>query len=97
MRSAGWPTHCCSTTSWHDALKVFTDLAAADPQDAQSEIHISEIQRRQGHYEEALATLEKVKTQVADSPDHNYSLELSYNEALIDDALGKYDQAEQGV
>src|ERR1039458_2169192 len=60
---------------------------AADPTDAQTEIHISEIQRRQGHYDEALATLEKAKSQVQDS------LELSYNEALIYDALGKYDQA----
>jgi tetratricopeptide (TPR) repeat protein len=60
---------------------------AADPTDAQSEIHISEIQRQQGHYDDALATLEKAKAQVQDS------LELSYNEALIYDALGKYDQA----
>ena len=45
---------------------------AAEPQDAQSQIHISEIQRRQGHYEEALATLKKAKPLVPDS------LELSY-------------------
>ena len=70
-----------------EALKLFTALVAADPTDAQSQIHISEIQRRQGHYEDALATLEKAKTQAPDS------LELSYNEALIYDALGKYDQA----
>jgi tetratricopeptide (TPR) repeat protein len=70
-----------------EALKVFNQLVAADPADAQSEVRISEIQRRQGHYDEALATLEKAKTQVQDS------LELSYNEALIYDALGKYDQA----
>jgi len=70
-----------------EALKVFNELVAADPTDAQSEVRISEIQRRQGHYDEALATLEKAKLQVQDS------LELSYNEALIYDALGKYDQA----
>jgi len=68
-------------------LKAFNALVAADPTDAQSEIRISEIQRRQGHYDEALATLEKAKLQVQDS------LELSYNEALIYDALGKYGQA----
>jgi tetratricopeptide (TPR) repeat protein len=62
-------------------------LVTADPTDAQSEIHISEIQRRQGHYQDALATLEKAKAQVQDSP------ELSVNEALIYDAMGKYDQA----
>jgi tetratricopeptide (TPR) repeat protein len=70
------------------ALKVFTDLVAADPTDAQSEVHISQIQRIQGHYDEALATLQKAKT--AQPQD---SLELSYNEALTYDALGKYDQA----
>jgi tetratricopeptide (TPR) repeat protein len=69
------------------AMKIYSELAAADPTDAQSEIRISEIQRRQGHYDDALATLEKAKSQVQDS------LELSYNEALIYDALGKYDQA----
>jgi tetratricopeptide (TPR) repeat protein len=70
-----------------EALKVLNALVAADPTDGTSEIHISEIQRRQGHYDEALATLEKAKSQVQDN------LELSYNEALIYDALGKYDQA----
>jgi tetratricopeptide (TPR) repeat protein len=70
-----------------EALKVLNALIAADPTDSQSEIRISEVQRRQGHYDEALATLEKAKSQVTDS------LELSYNEALIYDALGKYDQA----
>jgi tetratricopeptide (TPR) repeat protein len=70
-----------------EALKVLNTLIAADPTDAQSEIRISEIQRRQGHYDEALATLEKAKLQVQDSQ------ELSYNEALTYDALGKYDQA----
>jgi tetratricopeptide (TPR) repeat protein len=70
-----------------EALKAFNDLVAADPTDGQSEIHIAEIQRRQGHYDDALATLEKAKAQTPDS------LELSYNEALVYDALGKYDQA----
>jgi tetratricopeptide (TPR) repeat protein len=70
-----------------EALKSFQALVAADPTDAQSEIHISEIQRRQGNYDQALATLEKAKGQAADS------LELSFNEALIYDALGKYDLA----
>ncbi len=70
-----------------DALKAFQALVVADPTDSQSKIRIAEIERRQGHYTEALATLEKAKTQVQDS------LELNYNEALVYDALGKYDQA----
>jgi tetratricopeptide (TPR) repeat protein len=74
-----------------EALKVLNTLIAADPTDAQSEIRISEVQRRQGHYDEALATLEKAKSQV--QPGTTEELELNYNEALIYDALGKYDQA----
>ncbi|HEV2619427.1 MAG TPA: tetratricopeptide repeat protein [Acidobacteriaceae bacterium] len=72
-----------------EALKVFQPLVAADPADVQSEIHIAEILRRQGHYDEALATLEKAKSQ-PQAPD---SPELNFNEALIYDAQGKYDQA----
>jgi tetratricopeptide (TPR) repeat protein len=70
-----------------EALKVLTGIVAAEPQDAQSQVHISEIQRRQGHYDEALKTLEKAKPLAPDS------LELTYNEALIYDSLGRYDEA----
>jgi tetratricopeptide (TPR) repeat protein len=70
-----------------EALKVLTSIVTAEPQDAQSQVHISEIQRRQGHYDEALKTLEKAKPLAPDS------LELTYNEALIYDALGRYDDA----
>ena len=70
-----------------EALIIYTALSGADPADAQSQIRLSEVQRRQGHYDLALATIQKAK---ATAPD---SLELSYNEALIYDALGKYDQA----
>ncbi|MCU1320037.1 MAG: Tetratricopeptide 1 repeat-containing protein [Edaphobacter sp.] len=70
-----------------EALKVLNEIVTTEPQDAQSQIHISEIQRRQGHYEEALATLEKAKPLAPDN------LELSYNEALIYDSLGRYDDA----
>ncbi len=70
-----------------EALKILNDIVTAEPQDAQSQIRISEIQRRQGHYEEALATLKKAKPLAPDS------LELSYNEALVYDSLGRYDDA----
>ena len=69
------------------SLKILNQIVAAEPQDAQSHIHISEIQRRQGHYDEALATLKKAKPLAQDN------LELSYNEALIYDSLGRYDEA----
>jgi tetratricopeptide (TPR) repeat protein len=74
-------------------MKVYQQLAAADPQDAQAQIHISEIERRQGHYDEALATLDKAKSQLPDSSD--LKLELSYNEALVNDALGRFDDAQK--
>jgi tetratricopeptide (TPR) repeat protein len=70
-----------------EALKVLDGIVAAEPQDAQSQIHISEIERRQGHYDLALKTLEKAKPLAPDS------LELSYNEALLYDSLGRYDDA----
>lgn len=70
-----------------EALKVFEQVVAAEPQDAQSQIRVSEIQRRQGHYQLALETLNKAKALVQDST------ELSYNEALIYDSLGRYGDA----
>jgi tetratricopeptide (TPR) repeat protein len=73
------------------ALKQFQDIVAAEPQDAQSYVRIAEIQRRQGHYEDALATLKKAKALVPDSE------ELTFNEALTLDALGRYDEAEKAL
>ncbi len=74
-----------------DALKSYNAIVAAEPQDAQSYIKISEIQRRQGQYDTALATLKKAKTLVPDSE------ELIFNEALLYDALGRYADAEQSL
>jgi len=69
------------------AAKVFADLLATDPQDAQSLIREADLQRQQGHYEQALSTLKKASALVSDN------LELEYNEALCYDALGRYDDA----
>jgi tetratricopeptide (TPR) repeat protein len=69
------------------ALKAYSDISAADPQDAMAYIRIAEIQRRSGQYDQALATLKKAKTLVQDS------VEISYNEALIDDSLARFDDA----
>jgi len=70
-----------------EALKLFTKIVTAEPQDAQSQIRLAEIERRQGHYQDALATLKKARALVTDS------LELDYSEALTYDALGQYDDA----
>ena len=72
-----------------EALGVYQDLAKADPNDAQSLIKISEIERRQGHYDKALETLNKAKAAGAAAND----LELIFQEAVLYDALGKFDQA----
>jgi len=69
------------------AAKVFADLLATDPQDAQSLIREADLQRQQGHYELALSTLKKASALVSDN------LELEYNEALCYDAMGRYDDA----
>lgn len=74
-----------------EALTIFQALHTADPSDLGSAIQISDIQRRQGHYEESLATLEKLKSQV--QPGSNEELQWGVDEALDYDAMGKYDQA----
>ncbi len=72
-----------------EALKQFKLLAEADPEDTEALVHIGEIQRRQGHYEDALATIRKARKQDANS------LEAGYNEALLLDVLGRFDEAAQ--
>lgn len=74
-----------------DALKAYNNILAAEPQDAQTYIKISEIQRRQGHYDTALATLQKAKASIPDNE------ELIFNEALLYDALGRYADAEAAL
>jgi tetratricopeptide (TPR) repeat protein len=72
-----------------EALKVYRQMAAADPEDASNLVHISEILRRQGKYDEALA---QVKKAVKKDPD---SLEAGYNEGLLLDVLGRYEESAQ--
>ena len=69
------------------ALKQFKDIATADPEDAGALVHIAEIQRRQGKYEDALATIRKARKE---DPDN---LEAGYNEGLLLDVLARYDEA----
>ena len=69
------------------ALKEYRDASDADPDDVGTLIHISEIQRRQGKYEDALVTIRKVVKKDADN------LEAAYNEGLLLDVLGRYDEA----
>ena len=52
-------------------------------------VRIGEIQRRQGKYEDALATIRKARRM-----DSN-SLEAGFNEGLLLDVLGRYDESAQ--
>lgn len=72
-----------------EALHAYKDIAAGDPSDADSWVRISEIQRRQGNYEDALAAIKKALTLGADAT------EAGFNEGLLLDALGRYDEAAQ--
>ena len=71
------------------AMKQYRQLAEADPDDTGTLIHIGEIQRRQGKYEDALTTIRKA---LKKEPDN---LEAGYNEGLLLDVLGRYDESAQ--
>jgi tetratricopeptide (TPR) repeat protein len=70
------------------AAKVYADILKNDPQDAQALIREADLERQQGRYEDALALLKKAS---ALAPEN--TLELQYNEALVYDALGRFDES----
>jgi tetratricopeptide (TPR) repeat protein len=71
------------------ALDQFKAVQEADPQDATASLRISEIYRRMGKLDLAMQNLKKAESLVQDS------LEVSYNEAVILEGQGKYDEAAQ--
>jgi tetratricopeptide (TPR) repeat protein len=72
-----------------EAESAYKDIATNDPSDAEALLRLSEIERRQGKYEDALAALEKAKLLAP------HSLEIRFNEGLLYDALGRFDDAEK--
>lgn len=74
------------------ALKEDRAVAEADPEDVGAQVHIAEILRRQGKYEDALAAIQKAEKNDADNSDQ---LEIGYNKGLLLDVLGRYDEAAQ--
>jgi tetratricopeptide (TPR) repeat protein len=70
------------------AAKIYAQILTTDPQDPQALIRQAEIERQKGDYERSLATLKKAEALVSGT-----DLELSFNEALVYDALGRYDDA----
>ncbi|MDR3723143.1 MAG: tetratricopeptide repeat protein [Terracidiphilus sp.] len=72
-----------------EALKQYQALSTADPQNAEALVKIAEIQRRQGHFVTALETIHKARKIEPNS------LEAGYNEGLLLDVLGRFDEAIQ--
>jgi tetratricopeptide (TPR) repeat protein len=69
------------------ALDEYRTVQDADPQDATAALRVAEIYRRQGKFDLAMENLKKAAALVQDS------LEIPYNEALILEAQGKYEDA----
>jgi tetratricopeptide (TPR) repeat protein len=69
------------------ALQQYTAIQEADPEDPQAALRIAEIFRHQGKFDLAMENLKKAEAMVQDS------LEVPYNEALVLEAQGKYDEA----
>ena len=71
-----------------EALKEYKALAEADPDNSlDALVHIAEIQRRQSNYQDALATIQKARKLDPSS------LEAGFNEGLLLDILGRFDEA----
>jgi tetratricopeptide (TPR) repeat protein len=69
------------------ALKTFRALAQADSEDAGPLVKIAEIQRHQGKFEDALATIRQARKREPEN------LEAGYQEGMLLDILGRYDEA----
>ncbi|MFZ0392717.1 MAG: tetratricopeptide repeat protein [Terracidiphilus sp.] len=69
------------------ALKTFRALAQADGEDAGPLVKIAEILRRQGKFEDALATIRQARKKEPEN------LEAGYQEGMLLDILGRYDEA----
>ncbi len=69
------------------ALKTFRSLAQADSEDAGPLVKIAEIERRQGKFEDALATIREARKKEPEN------LEAGYQEGMLLDILGRYDEA----
>ena len=70
-----------------EAAKVYSQILKNDPQDPEALIREADLQRQSGKYEDALATLKKAEALTSDN------IELQYNEGLVYDALGRFDES----
>lgn len=72
-----------------EALKKYQQLAKADPEEPDVLVHIGEIQQRQGKYQDALETVRKARKL------DPTNLEAGFNEGVLLDVLGRFDEAEK--
>ena len=70
-----------------EALKQYKDLTAADPENWEALVNLSEILRRQGKYEDALAAIRKARKIEPED------LKAGYDEGLLLDVLARYDES----
>jgi tetratricopeptide (TPR) repeat protein len=70
-----------------EALTQYQKVVELDPENVNALVHIGEIQRRQGKFEQALET---IRTAREKDPEN---LEAGYNEGLLLDVLGRYDES----
>lgn len=69
------------------ALQQYMAIQEADPEDPQAALRIAEIYRHMGKFDLAMENLKKAEAMVQDS------LEIPYNEAMVLEAQGKFDEA----
>ena len=69
------------------ALQEYIAVQQADPEDPQAALRIAEIYRHMGKFDLALENLKKAESMMQDS------LEVPYNEAIVLEAQGRYDEA----
>jgi tetratricopeptide (TPR) repeat protein len=75
------------SNQFDEALKLYQEIAKANPKDAQSYLRMAQIYQQQKKYDEARQAMDKAR---ALDPD---SLEIRYNEARLLEAEGKVPQA----
>jgi tetratricopeptide (TPR) repeat protein len=83
----GLAQNLVSDNQMEAALQEYLAVEEADPQDAQAALRVSEIYRRLGKFDSAMENLKKAESLVPDS------LEIPFNEGLILEIQGKYDEA----
>jgi tetratricopeptide (TPR) repeat protein len=71
----------------NEALKLYQELAAADPRDIQPQLRLAEIYRQRGDFVKARAALNKARDLDSQNP------EVRYEEVNLLDAEGKTDAA----